>query len=102
MIEDTGTKLTVYLCDTRVHRKMEFDRESVPVKFEAIGRGGTDFRPVFKTIEDEEEKPAGLVFFTDMEGQFPGKEPDYPVLWTVVNGTRCEAPFGRVVRMQEE
>jgi len=60
------------------------------------GKGGTDFRPVFDWIERERLNPDLLVYFTDAEGQFPEREPQYPVVWLVKG--RAPVPFG--IRIQ--
>lgn len=60
------------------------------------GGGGTDFRPAFKYIEEEEQKGeecSGVVFLTDTYGAFPKRAPHYPVLW--VKTTDGEVPWGR-------
>ena len=38
---------------------------------EIQGGGGTDFRPVFKWLEEQGQRPELLVYFTDAQGQFP-------------------------------
>ncbi len=60
------------------------------------GKGGTDFRPVFDWLERERLNPDLLVYFTDAEGQFPEREPQYPVVWLVKG--KAPVPFG--VRIQ--
>ena len=41
----------------------------------------------------------GRIYFTDLQGQFPNKAPDYPVLWSFLdlNGA---PPFGEIVNIQ--
>lgn len=46
------------------------------------GRGGTDFRPVFRYVEELREKGSlknlkGLLYFTDGDGIYPTMKPDY-------------------------
>ena len=43
-------------------------------------------------------QPACLVYLTDLQGTFPDKPPDYPVLW--VTTTDQEAPWGETVRLE--
>lgn len=50
--------------------------------FELIGSGGTDFRPVFRYVDELLEKKAfrrlrGLLYFTDGRGVFPERRPPY-------------------------
>lgn len=60
------------------------------------GKGGTDFRPVFEWLERERLNPDLLIYFTDAEGKFPEREPQYPVVWLVKG--KAPVPFG--VRIQ--
>ena len=46
------------------------------------GRGGTDFRPVFRYVKKQQEKKEirrlrALIYFTDGDGIYPGSRPDY-------------------------
>lgn len=61
------------------------------------GKGGTDFRPVFDWIERERLNPDLLVYFTDAEGQFPEREPQYPVVWLVKG--KAPVPFGARIQL---
>jgi len=70
--------------------------ESMALPAEISGGGGTDFRPVFDWVAKEQLNPDLLVYFTDAEGQFPAREPAYPVAWLVKGKART--PFG--IRIQ--
>ncbi|MBI4821524.1 MAG: hypothetical protein HY791_35010 [Deltaproteobacteria bacterium] len=63
------------------------------------GGGGTDFRPVFSAVEAEALAPEVLLYMTDGIGQFPEKEPEYPVLWLMPEGSQVQVPFGRTLIM---
>lgn len=68
----------------------------------ASGGGGTDFTPAFERTQqliDSGEDIAGLIYLTDLDGAFPSRAPEYPVLW--VTNTDREAPFGRVLRISK-
>jgi predicted metal-dependent peptidase len=70
------------------------------LKFEPRGGGGTDFRPVFDWVEQQDEQPACVIYLTDLAGFFPDEAPPYPVLWGVVTDARYpagEPPFGDVL-----
>ena len=47
------------------------------------GGGGTRFTPIFDWVEREGRAPDALIYFTDAMGEFPEREPAYPVLWLV-------------------
>lgn len=64
---------------------------TLPRRF--AGGGGSDFAPVFDWIERAGLRPDALVYFTDAEGHFPDRAPDYPVLWLVKG--RAPVPWGR-------
>ncbi|HMM87097.1 VWA-like domain-containing protein [Azohydromonas sp.] len=71
--------------------------EPLRVPAQWAGGGGTDFRPVFDWIERQGRRPDALVYFTDAEGSFPARAPDYPVLWLVKG--RAPVPWGRRVAL---
>jgi predicted metal-dependent peptidase len=61
------------------------------------GGGGTSFRPVFEWLEIQGIEPQTLVYFTDAEGKFPEREPNYPVIWLVKGKTKV--PWGQRVQL---
>lgn len=87
-------------CDARVHEYTEID-DVDDLKGKIRGGGGTDFRPVFKRIEDEGEEPDLLVYMTDMDGTFPKRAPNYPVVWGSISPNR-KGPFGDVVFVPQQ
>ena len=53
------------------------------------GLGGTDFRPVFKKVDEliknkEFRNLKGLIYFTDGYGIFPERKPDYDTAFVFV------------------
>ena len=66
--------------DAKIANQREFDNyiENMQIK----GQGGTDFRPVFKYVDElvankEFTNLKGLIYFTDGEGTYPVKQPIY-------------------------
>jgi predicted metal-dependent peptidase len=99
ILEETSPeRLYVVYCDAAVQRVDEYTREEAPIVARAVGRGGTDFRPVFEEVEKRDIQPAALIYLTDMYGGFPKERPPYPTLW-ISNSQVDSAPFGEVVRM---
>lgn len=62
------------------------------------GGGGTDFRPAFKWVEEQEMRPACFIYFTDGYGPFPKEAPGYPVIWAMT--TDVQAPWGERVQIE--
>lgn len=71
--------------------------EAVQPPVEVKGGGGTSFEPVFDWVEQDNRRPDLLVYFTDAEGQFPGREPGYPVLWLVKG--KAKVPWGQRIQL---
>jgi predicted metal-dependent peptidase len=64
---------------------------------EIKGGGGTSFVPVFSWVDREDVRPDMLVYFTDAEGEFPAKEPAYPVIWLVKG--KSKVPWGQRIQL---
>lgn len=86
---------TLIYCDAAVAAvyPLEDVVHSVPA-----GGGGTDFRPVFRWVEDNLEDCAGVCYLTDGYGTFPSQPPNYPVLWVMT--TDYEVPWGPSTRIE--
>jgi predicted metal-dependent peptidase len=87
--------VTLIDCDTAIGQVRECDPLD-PLPRDFSGGGGTDFRPVFKLLE--QDPPVALVYFTDLDGTFPDMEPSYPVLWAAYNTSKT-APFGATIKI---
>jgi predicted metal-dependent peptidase len=61
------------------------------------GGGGTSFQPVFSWVERQGVRPDLLVYFTDAQGEFPAKEPIYPVIWLVKG--KSKVPWGQRIQL---
>lgn len=61
------------------------------------GGGGTRFTPAFEWIERSDRPPDVLIYFTDAEGEFPAREPSFPVLWLVKG--RATVPWGQRIQL---
>lgn len=106
ILEDyPSAKIQVLYCDAEVYDGGVKTSQDCPITLEAKGGGGTDFRPVFKWVEDNmENPPKALVYLTDLLGRFPKESPDYPVLWGVYNrGEEYDKPhFGECITVEVE
>jgi predicted metal-dependent peptidase len=86
----------VVYCDAVVQSFQEFG-PSEPIELEPKGGGGTDFRPVFEWVEQNQIAPVCLIYLTDLCCHSYPQIPEYPVLW--VTDSRKTAPFGETVRI---
>jgi predicted metal-dependent peptidase len=103
MVENVNPEEThVVWCDTEVKR-VDVCLDAQDIKdcmFRGVpGGGGTVFKPVFRYIEELDVEPDVLVYLTDGDGQFPDKEPGYPVIWGDISGAPSKYPWGKVVHI---
>ena len=83
----TTAKVHLNQCDDRVQEDLVIESsrqaEELLSHFEIKGGGNTDFRPAFTYVEElrgkgELKNLGGLLYFTDGNGVYPAKKPDYP------------------------
>jgi predicted metal-dependent peptidase len=87
----------VVYCDAAVGSTQEFG-PSEPIILEPKGGGGTDFRPVFEWVSQNDIQPICLIYLTDLCcHDYPASPPSYPVLW--VTDSRRTAPFGETIKI---
>ena len=84
-------------CDTEVQSDVEYTRESLPLKVEYTGRGGTMFSPAIEYVNNKHPNIAALIYLTDLECDDFGERPNYPVLW--VTTQPGETPYGEIIQM---
>ncbi len=93
--------VTIIQCDAAIadiatiNTREDFDRylDNLKVK----GLGGTDFRPVFEYVDNELARGSytnlgGLIYFTDGQGTYPSRAPDYDVAFAFVDDIPTEPP----------
>ncbi len=94
-------KMVIFQCDSEIQSETVIsDRDELKEYMTGIrvhGRGGTDFRPVFRRIEELSKDKfftclRGLLYFTDGDGVYPELPPKYKTAF-VVPGYEC---FARV------
>lgn len=74
--------------DAKITSQEEFDEYLKTMKLK--GFGGTDFRPVFRYVDDmiknkEFTNLKGLIYFTDGYGDFPERQPDYHTAFVFID-----------------
>ncbi len=99
-------RLTVIQADAAIQQVQawsEFDGTELPATMTMLGRGGTDFRPVFDWLAQQHDAATVVLYATDGMGSFPSKPPPWPVIWLLTpDGVRLsELPFGVGVRLTE-
>ena len=68
--------------DAAVRDAAEYAASDLPDEIAIKGRGGTDFRPGFAWLEEQDIRPGVCLYLTDMLcSSYPGTEPAYPVCW---------------------
>ena len=80
-------------CDEKIQRDVKVTTDEEFEKYmedvELCGFGGTDFRPVFEYVDGlirrhEFQDLKGLIYFTDGQGTFPERMPDYQTAFVFV------------------
>lgn len=79
------------ICDCRVKNTYEIRNGFDPSKVRIEGYGGTDFRPVYKWLEENKPDTRLLIYFTDGMGQYPHEE-RFKTVWVLPND--YDVPFG--------
>lgn len=95
-----NARVTLVACDEQLAADGPWEFEpwqpfELPENFD--GGGGTDFRPVFDWLEQEQRRADLLVYFTDAEGHFPTQPPPLPVVWLVKG--RAKVPWGERIQL---
>lgn len=96
MHECRPTKVLLIDCDARVNSVRELE-PSDPLPRDFSGGGGTDFRPVFRSLENQDI--VCLIYLTDLYGTFPDQLPSYPVIWGSTSDK--QAPFGQTITVAD-
>ena len=95
-----GARITLHACDEKLAAEGPwiFDPwEDVKLPGKFPGGGGTRFTPVFEWAEWQDRAPDLLVYFTDARGEFPKREPSYPVIWLVKG--KEKVPWGQRIQL---
>lgn len=94
------SRIVVLYVDTSVAGVEEFTAEDLPLEMTARGRGGTDFRPGFEWIAEQDEAPEWILYFTDMECRRFPEDPGIPTLWVSTTGADWQPPFGQLIAVE--
>jgi len=86
--------------DSELYQPLEEWSVDSECKPNPVGGGGTDFRPGFTWVKENDEHPVGIIYLTDGQcSRFPLEEPDCPVCWVIIDGMTedFKPPFGECV-----
>lgn len=111
-----GRKINVHViqCDCEIRKDTKItsinDMDEGFSDIQVRGFGGTDFRPVFKYVNEmiaarEFTNLKGLIYLTDGMGKYPEAPPDYETVFVFVNDTdkyRRVPPWAMKVIMDED
>ena len=93
-----------WMCDAAIHGEDYIITEDSEVPKLMMGRGGTSFVPVFKRIEEFELEHLPVVYFTDLNGEFP-KAKRNDVFWVTRKEqnrwNKITPPFGVTIEIDE-
>jgi len=92
-------RLILIQCDAAICEVVDIDEPSDLVR-KIVGGGGTDFNPPFEWIDSEGLQPDAVIYLTDLEGSFPTRQPDYPVIWATIRDHAV--PWGDKVLIPEQ
>ena len=74
--------VVVLQVDAAVQNAAVYAPDELPDEIALKGRGGTDFRPGFEWLDEQDIRPAVCLYFTDMEcSSYPEAEPPFDVIW---------------------
>lgn len=95
-----NARIALHACDATLAAEGPWTYEpweDLRLPAQLSGGGGTRFTPAFDWAAQLERPPDLLVYFTDAEGEFPKREPGFPVLWLVKG--RAPVPWGQRVQL---
>jgi predicted metal-dependent peptidase len=95
-ISELGVDIITVQCDTKIQSIESYRQDT---KLEMKGRGGTCFAPLFDLVGSndfisEYGEVDGLIFLTDGENFDEVQEPNYPVLWALLDGHKTKYDWG--------
>ena len=101
LAEYQSVEIILIHVDSAYQGEQMITADDVPLDLQPLGGGGTNFRPGFKRIEDEDHPVVGVIYMTDGYcSSFPDHEPDYPVIWCLTE--KCESfkpPWGEIIHI---
>jgi len=91
-------EIDLLVCDDKIRSHNVFYSGDI-LDVELQGGGATDFRAVFDFVDNELQDTKLLLYFTDLEGTFPSRSPNYAVKW--ISTANSEVPFGETILLSK-
>lgn len=95
---------TVIQCDAAIHEVCSYEAyDQIDPNLTILGRGGTDFRPVFELLAEglPDQPPVdALIYMTDGYGTAPAEPPEVPTLWVLTESGRAPVDWGTVLYLR--
>ncbi len=95
-----NARITLIACDAQIDKSGPWvfeSWESLQLPDHLDGGGGTNFKPVFNWVVDNNVYPDLLIYFTDAKGIFPDSEPWVQTLWLVKG--KADIPWGQRIQL---
>lgn len=99
ILEEHDATATVIYCDAAIAGVEVFRKDDLPLQLTPVGGGGTDFRPPFAWVDENEILPKVFIYLTDLECDAFPEEPPYPVLWAKIGTWGETPPFGEILEV---
>jgi predicted metal-dependent peptidase len=93
-------RVTLHACDAQLSAEGPWTFEpweALAAPRTLSGGGGTRFTPIFEWMHAQGRRPDLVVYFTDAQGEFPARAPDFPVLWLVKG--KAPVPWGERIQL---
>ena len=101
VLELVPARVHLLYCDRAVNKHQIFSPWDLPLTLEAVGGGGTDFRPAFQWLDQRGLTPDCMIYLTDLECRlYPAKAPGFPVVWVKTGTQGTQPPFGQIIAME--
>jgi predicted metal-dependent peptidase len=100
-IKALGMKVLIVECDAAIQKVYPFKTTPKIV----CGRGGTDFKPIFKYAAERKPKPNSIIYLTDLCADLNFKNiSNIPTLWAITSsgGNEKDVPFGVGIKLKED
>ena len=98
ILENVEAETWIIFADDKVQEAKQISPDELDT-LQPKGYGGTDFKPAFNWLKENDIEPKLLIYLTDLEcGSFP-EEPDFPVMWAAYGwyAENAKVPFGEKI-----